>query len=233
MFMISVGFPNQRKQFSTSFANWYVDWTNESYVMRFQVTGMDVMQVRNKKSRPCDEEWREYDKKARNHSVVSVGCIPPYWKSQYSEEKFPICSDPNDMKTFYQDAEWNRHTTPCRRMTRLTTNFMEFPTTEHDKEVGTEYRDKYFAVYLYFPRASFKNIVLVRAFDIQTLIGNAGGYIGLFLGNTLLQLPGFVYYLWKKLRHTFKSETRKRQIGSINEKLGENSIFDESQIEAL
>ena len=206
MFMISVGFPNQRKQFSTSSVTWNAEVTNKSYVMRFQVTGIDVIQARNKKSRPCDDEWREYDKKARNHSVVSVGCIPPYWKSQYSEEKFQICSDPKDMNTFYQDAEMNRHTFPCRRMTRLTTNFMEFPTIRHDKEFGPEYRDKYFAVYFYFPRASFKNIVLVRAFDIQTLIGNAGGYIGLFLGHTLLQIPGFIYYLWKNLRFLFKSK---------------------------
>ena len=82
---------------------------------------------------------------------------------------------------------------------------MEFPTTEHDKEVGPEYRNKYFAVYLYFPRASFKNIVLVRAFDIQTLIGNAGGYIGLFLGHTVLQIPGFLYYLWKTIKRSYKS----------------------------
>ena len=120
------------------------------------------------------------------------------------------------------DLEWNQHIHPCRRMARLS----------HDKAFGAEYKDKYFAVYFYFPKELFKNIVLVRSFDIQTLIGNAGGYIGLFLGNTLLQLPGFVYYLWKKLKHIFKSENRKRQIGHKNDKLDKNSICGESQIKA-
>ena len=197
--MVSVGFPNQRQRYSTSSVTWDTEVTNKSYAMRFQVTGMDVIQARNKKSRPCDEEWRKYDDKAKSNRIASVGCVPPYWKSQYPEDNFKICSNKTKMKTLYRDADWNRHTTPCRRMTRLTTNYMEFPTIYHDKEVGPEYHDEYFAVYLYFPRASFKNIVLVRAFDIQTLIGNVGGYIGLFLGHTLLQIPGFVYYLWKKL----------------------------------
>ena len=199
MFMVSVGFPNQRQRYSTSSVTWDTEVTNKSYAMRFQVTGMDVIQARNKKSRRCDEEWRKYDEKAKSNRIASVGCVPPYWKSQYPEDNFQICSNKTDMKTLYRDADWNRHTTPCRRMTRLTTNYMEFPTIYHDKEVGPEYQDQYLAVYLYFPRASFKNIVLVRAFDIQTLIGNVGGYIGLFLGHTLLQIPGFVYYLWKKL----------------------------------
>ena len=30
---------------------------------------------------------------------------------------------------------------------------------------------------------SYKEIKQVRAYDIQSLIGNAGGYLGLFLGN--------------------------------------------------
>ena len=112
------------------------------------------------------------------------------------------------------DLEWNQHIHPCRRMARLTTDFIEYPTRSHDEEFGTEYRDKYFAVYFYFPKELFKNIVLVRSFDIQTLIGNAGGYIGLFLGNTLLQLPGFVYYLWKKLKHILSQKIGKDKSGT-------------------
>jgi hypothetical protein len=33
---------------------------------------------------------------------------------------------------------------------------------------------------------SFKEISQVRAVDIQTVIGNAGGYVGLFLGRKIL-----------------------------------------------
>ena len=232
LFMMSVGFPHQRLRYSKTRTTWNLEVTNKSYGMKFQVTGIDAIHVRNKKSRPCDEAWLEYDKKARRDMITSVGCVPPYWKFEYPNDNFQICNSSNAMKNFYLDLEWNQHTHPCRRMARLTTDFIEYPTMSHDKEFGAEYKDKYFAVYFYFPGEVFKNILLVRSFDVQTLIGNAGGYIGLFLGNTLLQLPGFVYYLWKKLKHNFKSENQNRRIGHKNEKLGKNLIFDESRIEA-
>ena len=41
-----------------------------------------------------------------------------------------------------------------------------------------------FGVLLYYP-SKFKEVVMVRAVDLQTVIGNAGGYIGLFLGKVI------------------------------------------------
>ena len=35
-------------------------------------------------------------------------------------------------------------------------------------------------------------IFQVRSYDAQALVGNAGGYIGLFLGWTLLNIPGMI-----------------------------------------
>ena len=35
----------------------------------------------------------------------------------------------------------------------------------------------------------YKQIERIRAFDVQSMVGNAGGYIGLFLGYALIQLP--------------------------------------------
>ena len=147
MFMVSVGFPNQRQRYSTSSVTWDTEVTNKSYAMRFQVTGMDVIQARNKKSRPCDEEWRKYDEKAKSNRIASVGCVPPYWKSQYPDENLQICNDSNSMKKIYVDSEWNHHTHPCRRMARFTTSYWEYPTTLHDNDVGPKYKDKYFSLH--------------------------------------------------------------------------------------
>ena len=41
---------------------------------------------------------------------------------------------------------------------------------------------------------------LHRAIDIQALIGNIGGYIGLCLGYSILQIPGFVLMIVSKIR---------------------------------
>ena len=49
--------------------------------------------------------------------------------------------------------------------------------------------DQIFKIMIQFKDSSFMEIRHVRSFDIESLIGNAGGYLGLFTGYALLQLP--------------------------------------------
>ena len=44
-------------------------------------------------------------------------------------------------------------------------------------------------VMMTFQGARYMEIMQIRAYDGQSLIGNAGGYVGLFLGVALIQLP--------------------------------------------
>ena len=50
-----------------------------------------------------------------------------------------------------------------------------------------DYGPDWFHVYIYFPEL-FKEIVMVKAVDIHSAIGNSGGYIGLFLGNVTFSI---------------------------------------------
>ena len=38
-------------------------------------------------------------------------------------------------------------------------------------------------------------ILLFVAYDFEAFVGNTGGYIGLFLGYALLQIPGIVFHM--------------------------------------
>ena len=49
-----------------------------------------------------------------------------------------------------------------------------------------------------FEAQLFREITEVRAYNIQTLIGNVGGYIGLFLGFSLKEMPRALLSLLKK-----------------------------------
>ena len=52
--------------------------------------------------------------------------------------------------------------------------------------------DTIFKIMIEFKDLSFMEIRNVRSFDIESLIGNAGGYVGLFTGYALLQLPNLM-----------------------------------------
>ena len=64
-----------------------------------------------------------------------------------------------------------------------------------------DYSDDFFVLNVNFKAPTFKEIKQVRAYNAQTLVGNAGGYIGLFLGYTIREIPTFLrnfyQYLYK------------------------------------
>ena len=44
---------------------------------------------------------------------------------------------------------------------------------------------------------TFKEIKQIRAYNVQSLIGNAGGYVGLFVGYTVAELPALLAIAYK------------------------------------
>ena len=57
-----------------------------------------------------------------------------------------------------------------------------------------------FQVLLDFQGDTYMEITQTRAYDGQSLVGNAGGYIGLFLGVALIQLPTSIRYGLRYIR---------------------------------
>ena len=66
-----------------------------------------------------------------------------------------------------------------------------------DHNVDLETLD-WFKIRLWFRSNKFMEIKQIRAYNFQTLVGNGGGYIGLFLGCTIIELPSMISsaYAW-------------------------------------
>ena len=60
--------------------------------------------------------------------------------------------------------------------------------------------DDVFEVLLDFQGSTYMEITQIRAYDGQSLVGNAGGYIGLFLGVALVQLPTLIRYVLHSIK---------------------------------
>ena len=66
--------------------------------------------------------------------------------------------------------------------------------------------DDFVVLNINFQARTFKEIKQVRAYNTQTLVGNAGGYIGLFLGYTIREIPSFIRYVYQKVFTTALSQ---------------------------
>ena len=83
---------------------------------------------------------------------------------------------------------------PCQVIENLTYDYSE--------QSGIDPRtESTFMVRVHFPNLKYREITHVQEYDLESLVGDIGGYIGLFLGYTLLHFPRFVismYHIIKK-----------------------------------
>ena len=76
---------------------------------------------------------------------------------------------------------------------------------EDDGHGGNDhYELKQFHLNIQFKSPSYKTIRRIRAFNEETLIGNLGGYVGLFLGIAVWQFPDFIEFLAMKIKSCCK-----------------------------
>jgi len=59
----------------------------------------------------------------------------------------------------------------------------------------------FFKVSVEFDDSTFMEIQHVRAFNFESLIGNSGGYLGLFTGYALVQIPSLINFISKRLQN--------------------------------
>ena len=71
-----------------------------------------------------------------------------------------------------------------------------FPYGTDDNETDDDWFMMEFAIMM----TKFKEIKQTRAYSVQSLVGNLGGYIGLCLGYAILNLPSTAIEIWKSLK---------------------------------
>ena len=98
----------------------------ESYEMRFNIRGIEVLRRRNKRNFPCNENWKDHDNYIKKKYVSALGCRPPYldyvgdippcWMKEQMKEYFyfrqdgygvnPSCREMKKVFTWYHENTW-------------------------------------------------------------------------------------------------------------------------------
>ena len=130
------------------------------------INSIEVLRRRNKSGSQCIPNYR-YDDVIIRQEIEKVGCKPPYY---HSNEDFPICKKPEELEYFVQTKNKlaENHIPPCHGMSHVF--------YKHHKEIKDSHQ-----VIIEYPK-HVKEISQEQKIDQHALIGNIGGYIGLFLG---------------------------------------------------
>ena len=222
-----------RQLFRSPIQKLYQKVQNDSLlkVMKFKIQNIEVLIRRNKPSRECNEMWRNDDDRILNKIVRAIGCEPSHWKLNATStfiKKYNItkCSDRRKMQLFSRHSPLaylipntnflNNLPPPCNDVTQ---SLYEYKEDEWSQEefTGLDVEANFFEINLAFPSSVYKEIVQVRAYGLQSLVGYIGGYIGMFLGIGLSQLPSLFMKAIKKMKKskpkldTIKKYTIKRR----------------------
>ena len=132
----------------------------------------EVVKRRNKSKDPCVAKWSNWNELVLSKHYIDIGCVPTYLETH---QIVPMCSTMGEFKRWSNILTTirNQHDyLPCQQMPRIDFNLYE---GDYDRN------EKLMTISIRFPE-QVKIITQSRAVNIDALIGNIGGYIGLFLG---------------------------------------------------
>ena len=220
-FLLSFHYPDQiLRASSTMYTNWMPrnNETTDYYVMHFHITSIEIMKRRKNGKQAC-YPWKNYDGSVNEDIMEAVGCRPPYWKSKYQYHQY--CNSKKELEDIivrhnmqaYQDSKFQPYIPPCIEMKKMGVRNFEMSGQESKNNFNKHIHEKFikkagsnnnnwFIINTHFWKVSdYKEIRKIKAYSLQAMIGNAGGYIGLLVGITISELPKFlrkIYFIAKK-----------------------------------
>ena len=151
---------------------------DESYYVATWIKELEMLESRNSENRKCSVESTLYDEMIYEKYLSSVGCKIPYLSF---ESSLPLCNmtkNNSDLILDYNEPEILHISRACMRISKLRTNTEVSEKRSYQRPKSMKDR-WYFA--LYYPK-DVKVITQSKEVDFHALIGNIGGYLGLFLG---------------------------------------------------
>ena len=168
-FFITLNYPNQFIRSSQRHSVYLGGETTSSncFLLETVVGSMEVFNRRDKAGERCNNDWRHHDQNVLGDIIGKVGCNPKHWMIK---SKLEYCST----RQQYQEINKEFHNVktympPCRGMEKLTE-------TVYETDLGFKcFGGKWLYLTFDFHRETlYKEIGLVRAYSLQSLIGNAG-----------------------------------------------------------
>ena len=168
----------------------------------FWIENLEVTRRRNTFKTPCNRELIGDDDMILEKKLEVAGCRPPHWSF---EANYPICNSKESMnKTNVQPSDFANpdflepFVQPCDQLQNVMFSMTVIQSVPTEQNQGRD--DLTTHINLMFKSSNYKEILHIRDFDIESLVGNMGGYVGLFLGFAVWQVPNAIKDASDKLK---------------------------------
>ena len=195
---IFIHYPGQlmRNLDNPSFATFLTDIRSETNSLDIKLFQSTILRKRPTKSKPCLKHIDDYDLYLQETVISKLGCIPPFWmysfKDKYLNVPFSVqksqleeCTSLaklQEINKYIMDILKNRLgdiQSPCLDMfNSIGWNWIKTCAPEECGCIEISYLEKY-----------YEEITQTEEFGFEQFISNLGGFIGIFLGYSMMQFP--------------------------------------------
>ena len=165
-------------------------------VLDFKLSQCRVLRKRHDSKIPCNKHIKNYDKFIEEQLAGQLGCTPPYWKNYISimngTEECTSADKLREAYSYLADFKKTLDETdhPCDEMLIQSIdsiNYKPIPIPQ-DMSIAFHYTEK-----------MYEEIQYTRAMGFESWLSNVGGFVGIFLGYSIMQIPDIFSYLIKSL----------------------------------
>ena len=189
-----------------------IDKTN---MVEIKIQALKLIRDRPDGKRKCSMHTNKNQDSRWMQAVTDItGCVPSYWTTLVSYDYLPNCSLSKDLKKASEyhmrptkghggsralsmnkneDEIFNAHRPPCHEM-HISSTHVQYKSSAKKGE---------FQIKISFMSDQYEDINNVRGYELTSLLAEIGGYIGVFLGFSILQgFDNFIALLkWYKGRY--------------------------------
>ena len=159
---------------------------SENMFWEGKISQVSVLKNRPKSQTPCYIGKESDDTRIRQESIMKAGCVPIYWKDlDFLANNDEIICDSREslatLKAMISSYNGISNGRSCINMDTLVI---------HSKEVRQD--DKHITIKVSYSGNTYQETENIQDFTFETFFSSLGGFIGIFLGYSMLQVPELI-----------------------------------------
>ena len=174
------------------------DWLRN--IITFKISQVSILRKRENAKNRCNRDLYDDDLQFRLQIANMVGCIPLYWKwIMPTSLKLGTCKSPENMRNINKHIQnfaeiQSKYEPPCNEMKLVAT------IDQQRNDIGSI---SFLVTNFIYMERNYQEIVNVREFGFESFWSGVGGFVGIFMGSSLLQVPDLISAIlnWKYNRN--------------------------------
>ena len=205
-----------------------------SYEINLRINTVEVLKKRPDAVNSCDETLKDEDNFWINKAIKIIGCTPTFlkrfrWNSTLSGQTDTPLDCKKDHYYLYKnqygakyhfDNVSKLYVPPCTQMTSIVSSVHSITPAKFTFGTPT----KSVKIRIEYAMNGFKQATNHRAFGVLSLWSQIGGFVGILLGYSLLQLPSLMWVNMTETWKRFKNDKKKKGKGNAGKKQKNDSL---------